>query len=62
MLMGMWFLSSFFGNYLSGYLGTYYEKMPKENFFGMLAILGVLTGLAIFSLQKPLKNAIGEHA
>ncbi|MEO5970866.1 MAG: peptide MFS transporter [Bdellovibrionia bacterium] len=61
MLMGMWFLSSFFGNYLSGYLGTYYEKMPKDNFFMMLAIMGLLTGLAIFSLQKPLKNAIGEH-
>jgi POT family proton-dependent oligopeptide transporter len=62
MLMGMWFLSSFFGNYLSGYLGTYYEKMPKDHFFMMLAALGVVTGLAIFSLQKPLKNAIGEHA
>ena len=41
MLMGMWFLSNFFGNYLSGYLGTYYEKMSRESFFLMLAVLGV---------------------
>lgn len=62
MLMGMWFLSSFFGNYLSGYLGTYYEKMTKENFFLMLTVLGVGTGLAIFSLQRPIKRAIGDAA
>jgi POT family proton-dependent oligopeptide transporter len=60
MMMGMWFLSSFFGNYLSGYLGTYYEKMSHENFFLMLTIIGVVTGLAIFALQSPLKKAIGE--
>jgi POT family proton-dependent oligopeptide transporter len=60
MLMGMWFLSSFFGNYLSGYLGTYYEKMPKDRFFMMLALLGVIAGLAMFALKRPLKKAIGE--
>lgn len=27
MMMGIWFLSSFFGNYLSGYLGTYWGRM-----------------------------------
>lgn len=60
MLMGMWFLSSFFGNYLSGYLGTYYEKMPKDSFFLMLALLGVIAGAAMFALKRPLKKAIGE--
>jgi POT family proton-dependent oligopeptide transporter len=60
MLMGMWFFSSFFGNYLSGYLGTYYEKMSKEAFFVMLLALGILAGIAIFALRKPLKNAVGH--
>lgn len=60
MLMGMWFLSSFFGNYLSGYIGTYYEKMPKENFFMLLALLGMGTGAAIFALKTPLKKAVGD--
>ena len=49
-----------FGNYLSGYLGTYYEKMPKNMFFLMLTVLGVGAGAAIFALQRPLKNAIGD--
>lgn len=60
MLMGMWFLSSFFGNYLCGYLGTYYEKMPKDSFFMMLTLLGVAAGVSMFALKKPLKKAIGE--
>jgi proton-dependent oligopeptide transporter, POT family len=59
MLMGVWFLSNFLGNYLTGYLGTYYEKMLRDEFFFMLTILAVLTGAAIFALNKPLKKAIG---
>ncbi len=60
MLMGMWFFSSFLGNFLSGYLGTYYEKMSRQSFFFCLAALGVTAGLAIFALQRPLKNALGH--
>ena len=62
MLMGMWFLSNFFGNYLSGYLGTYYEKMSKQSFFAMLAVLGIAAGAAIFALSAPLKKAIAMGA
>ena len=62
MLMGMWFLSSFFGNFLSGYLGTYYEKMSREAFFLMLAALGAVAGLAILALSVPLRKAIGQKA
>jgi POT family proton-dependent oligopeptide transporter len=59
MMMGVWFLSSFFGNYLSGYLGTFWEKMPRENFFLLMFSLSFGTGLAFFALLKPLKKAIG---
>jgi POT family proton-dependent oligopeptide transporter len=61
MLMGTWFLSSFFGDYLSGYLGTYYEKMSKQSFFLMLAVLGVAAGVSIFALSAPLKRAVATE-
>ena len=61
MMMGVWYLSSFFGNFLSGYLGTYYSKMTKEMFFLMLAVLGVAAGAAIFALRNPLKRAVGHN-
>lgn len=60
MMMGVWFLSSFFGNYLSGYLGMFYSSMTKGGFFTMLAILGVAAGLAIFVLKRPVESAIGQ--
>jgi POT family proton-dependent oligopeptide transporter len=60
MLMGMWFLSNFFGNYLTGYLGTFYEKMPRDAFFVMLGGLALAAGLAIFGLGKPLRSAMGR--
>jgi POT family proton-dependent oligopeptide transporter len=60
MMMGVWFLSSFFGNYLSGYLGSFWEKMPKENFFLLMFALSFTTSLAFFALLKPLKKAIGH--
>ena len=41
MLMGMWFLASFLGNYLSGYLGTFWEKAPKESFFVPQAVVSI---------------------
>ena len=60
MLMGMWFLSNFIGNYFTGYLGTFYEKMSREMFFVMLGGLGLIAGAAIFALGKPLRDAMGR--
>ena len=60
-MMGVWFLSSFFGNYLSGLLGTFWDKMPREAFFSMLCLLGIGAGLAIWTLSRPLKAAVAAH-
>lgn len=62
MMMGIWFLSSFFGNYLSGFLGTFWERMPREAFFLMLTILGVGAGITIRLLGRPLERmaAVGD--
>jgi POT family proton-dependent oligopeptide transporter len=60
MLMGAWFLSSFFGNYLCGYIGTYWEKTSKEVFFIALAVMAIGAGLGILLVGKPLKRAISH--
>ena len=62
MMMGMWFLSSFFGNILSGYIGALYSVMSKELFFGILTLMGVVAGFAMLLMTKPLKRAMGSHA
>ncbi len=62
LMMGMWFLSSFFGNVLCGYIGKLYTRWPKWEFFGLLCVLGVVTGLAIWAFNKPLKKTLGAAA
>ncbi len=61
LLMGMWFLSMFFGNHLSGDLGVFYNSMSKAAFFAMLAAIGIVSGLAMLALQKPIQKAIGKE-
>jgi POT family proton-dependent oligopeptide transporter len=61
MMMGVWFLSSFFGNYFSGFLGTFWEKMPRQAFFLMLTALGVGAGFAIYVLSRPLDRIVRPH-
>jgi POT family proton-dependent oligopeptide transporter len=61
MLMGMWFLANFAGNYLAGYLGTFYEKMSREAFFSVLMVLGLAAGAAILALSVPLRRAVGRN-
>jgi len=61
MMMGVWFLSNFLGNLLSGYIGVLYTRWPKDLFFALLLALGVSTGLAIWAFNRPLKRAIGHN-
>lgn len=64
MMMGMWLMSSFLGNILSGYVGLLYEKkiVSDAGFFWILTVMGVATGLAIWAFSKPLKKAMGSRA
>ena len=61
MMMGVWFLSSFFGNYLTGLLGMFWERMPRTSFFLMLTILGAAAGLGIFAISRPVAKIVAKH-
>ncbi len=61
MMMGMWLASSFLGNFLSGWIGTFYDDMTKDQFFLLLCAIGVSTGAAMWAFNKPLKKALGGH-
>jgi proton-dependent oligopeptide transporter, POT family len=60
MMMGMWFISSFLGNTLSGYIGVFYDRWSHSAFFIMLTVLGLASGLAMWGFNKPLKKVIGD--
>ncbi len=58
MLMGVWLATSFTGNFLAGYLGTYWSSMGKESFFLMLAIISAAAGLTITLMRQPLREVL----
>ena len=55
-LMGVWFLSSFGGNFFSGYIGSYWQKWGDLPFFTLMGILPVLAGIGIFILRNFLEK------
>jgi POT family proton-dependent oligopeptide transporter len=61
MMMGVWFISSFFGNYLAGFLGTFWERMHHETFFLLLMLLGFAGGGTIWLLGRPLERVVEEN-
>ncbi len=52
MLMGVWLATSFTGNFVAGYLGTFWSVLPKDQFFLMIAAIAGTASLAIFVVGR----------
>jgi POT family proton-dependent oligopeptide transporter len=61
MMMGIWFLSFFAGNYAAGFLGQYWDELVKENFFIMIATIAFTAGMAMLLILKFLKRVMGRE-
>ena len=60
MLMGLWFLTSFTGNFISGWLGSLWSGMGKAMFFMMIAGIAGVAGAVILAFDRPLRNVIKD--
>ena len=60
MMMGLWLATSFIGNFLAGYLGSFWSSMAKDSFFVMIAVIAALAGLVILAFVRPLKPMLRE--
>ena len=49
MMMGVWLATSFIGNFLAGWLGSFWSRMEKPEFFLLIAAIAALAGAAIFA-------------
>lgn len=56
MMMGVWLMSSFFGNYLAGYLGSFYDQMSHEKFFSMMVMLSLGCGMGLILFVRPFRR------
>jgi len=60
MMMGVWLATSFVGNFLAGYLGSFWSSMGKMEFFLMLAGISGVAGAAIVLLSFPLRSVLRD--
>jgi len=60
MMMGVWLATSFTGNFIGGYLGSFWSSMAKDSFFMMIAVIAALAGLVILAFVRPLKPMLRE--
>jgi proton-dependent oligopeptide transporter, POT family len=58
MMMGLWLATSFTGNLIAGWLGSFWGAMDKTSFFLMLAGLAALAGIVILAFNRPLKDIL----
>lgn len=64
MLMGFWFLTNFTGNFLAGWLGSFWSGMDKGAFFAMIATIATAASAAIFvfdRILRPRSSRRGAH-
>jgi proton-dependent oligopeptide transporter, POT family len=60
MMMGVWLATSFVGNFLAGFIGSFWSRMDKAEFFLVVAAIAALAGAAIFACRWPLRGALAE--
>jgi proton-dependent oligopeptide transporter, POT family len=60
LMMGFWLATSFIGNLLAGWLGSFWSSMGKESFFLMIASVVGCAGLVIWFMDRFLKPILKE--
>ena len=48
MMMGVWLATSFTGGFLAGWLGSFWSRMEKPEFFAMIAAIAAFAGVVIW--------------
>jgi POT family proton-dependent oligopeptide transporter len=60
MMMGVWLATSFFGGFLSGWLGGFWSEMSRPHFFIMIAAIAAVAGAVIRLTGRPVRQLLGE--
>jgi POT family proton-dependent oligopeptide transporter len=57
LLMGVWLATSFTGGFLSGYIGSFWSRMAKPEFFLLVAGVAAVAGVMIWGLRWVVRGA-----
>ncbi len=62
MMMGVWLATSFIGNIVAGYLGSFWSGMTQPSFFLMIAAVAIAAGAVIWAFDRPLRTVLSRGA
>ncbi|HEY3637307.1 MAG TPA: peptide MFS transporter [Rhizomicrobium sp.] len=57
-MMGLWFITSFTGNLLQGYIGSFFSEMDKTHFFLLCAAIGGVAAAITWAFDRPLRSIL----
>jgi proton-dependent oligopeptide transporter, POT family len=57
LMMGIWLATSFTGGFLSGFIGSYWSRMAKPEFFLLVAGVAAVAGVIIWALRWVARGA-----
>jgi proton-dependent oligopeptide transporter, POT family len=60
MMMGVWLATSFTGGFLAGYIGSFWSRMEKPEFFLLVAGIAALAGAIIFACRRLVHGLLVE--
>lgn len=60
MMMGVWFLTSFGGSFLAGYLGAFWDRMPRDMFFLLLSAIAATGAVGMVCMFRYLSALLGR--
>ncbi len=60
MMMGVWLATSFVGGFLAGWIGSFWSRMEKPEFFLLVAAVAALAGAIIFACRRQLRGMMRE--
>ena len=60
MMMGVWLATSFVGNFLAGFIGSFWSQTDKAVFFLIVAAIAAIAGAATLACHQPLRGALRD--
>ena len=60
LMMGVWFLGASVGNFIAGFIASFYETMELPSFMGLVAAIAVAAGVVFFFLAGPFKRMMAK--
>jgi POT family proton-dependent oligopeptide transporter len=60
MMMGVWLATSFVGNFLAGFIGSFWNQTDKPVFFLIVAAIAAIAGAVTLACHRPLRGVLRE--